>query len=90
MNNDNIIVNIQSSIKMTLGKIIYFDPFMIMDEMHDADIIFITHNHYDHFDIKSIDKVKNENTIVVVPKSMAVQINEIKFRDYIFLNPNDE
>ena len=54
MNTDNIEVNTQSSIRIKLDKTIYFDPFKIEDERHDADIIFITHAHYDHFDINSI------------------------------------
>jgi L-ascorbate metabolism protein UlaG (beta-lactamase superfamily) len=41
-------INTQSSIKIDN---IYFDPYLIKDEKHDAKIIFITHSHYDHFDI---------------------------------------
>ena len=90
MNINNIVVNTQSSIKINLNKIIYFDPYKIVSDIHDADIIFITHNHYDHFDNESINKIKNENTIVVAPKSMEEVISQIKFRDYIYLNPNEE
>lgn len=90
MNTDNIKINTQSSIKIILSKTIYFDPFKIDEEMHDADIIFITHEHYDHFDIESINNVKNDNTIIVAPKSMMNQINEIDFKDYVYLNPFDE
>lgn len=90
MNIDNIIVNTQSSIKLIFDKIIYFDPFKIEDNSNDADIIFITHDHYDHMDIDSINKVKNKNTIVVAPKSMEKVISKIDFRDYVYLNPGDE
>lgn len=90
MNINNIVVNTQSSVKINLNKIIYFDPYKIESDIHDADIIFITHNHYDHFDNESINKIKNENTIVVAPKSMEEVISQIKFRDYIYLNPNEE
>ena len=89
MNVDNIEINTQSSIRIVLNKIIYFDPFKFEKDNHDADIIFITHNHYDHFDIESIEKVKNNNTIIVAPKSMEEVIKEISFKDYIYLNPYD-
>jgi phosphoribosyl 1,2-cyclic phosphodiesterase len=46
---DKISVNTQSSIKINGDKIIYFDPFKIEKETHDADIIFFTHEHYDHY-----------------------------------------
>ena len=74
-----------SSIRFTLeNKIIYFDPFEIKDETHDANIIFITHSHFDHYSKKDIDKIINTNTIIVEPKSM-------KNRDYknvIYVNPS--
>ena len=61
----DIIINTQSSIKIDN---IYFDPFRIREEVHDAEMVFITHSHYDHFDIDSINKIKNDNTIFVVPR----------------------
>ena len=90
MNTNNITINTQSSIRIELDKIIYFDPFKIEENKHDADIIFITHNHYDHFDIKSIENVMNDNTVIVAPKSMEDVINQISFKKYIYLNPFDE
>ena len=51
-----ISINCHSSIKIVSDKIIYFDPFKIENDVHDADIIFITHDHYDHFSIEDIKK----------------------------------
>ena len=50
-------VNCQSSIKLTEEQIIYFDPLKV-EEMHDADYIFITHMHWDHFSKEDILKIK--------------------------------
>lgn len=90
MNVDNIFINIQSSIKMIFDKVIYFDPYKFEESFNDADIIFITHDHYDHFDIESINKIKNDKTIIVAPKSMEKSIGKFKFNKYIYLNPNEE
>ncbi len=49
-----ISINTHSSIKIKSDMVIYFDPYEIKKESHDADIVFITHNHYDHFDWKSL------------------------------------
>lgn len=47
---DNIEVNTQNSIRIASRVgIIYIDPLAINDEVHDADFILITHDHYDHF-----------------------------------------
>ncbi len=67
-------VNTQSSIKIIDGITIYIDPFQIEQEPHDADFILITHEHYDHFDIESIHKVKKENTILIVPDSIITKV----------------
>ena len=90
MRTNNIIINTQSSIRLELDKIIYFDPFKIEEYKNDADIIFITHNHYDHFDIDSIEKIKNGNTIVVAPKTMEEEIKSININNYILLEPNEK
>lgn len=74
MDLSNITVNAQSSIRIAGDKIIYFDPFCIEDEKHDADVIFITHEHFDHFQPESIAKVKNDKTVIVAPASMEKQI----------------
>ena len=51
-----------SSIKIKASKTIYFDPFKINQEFHDADYIFCTHSHYDHFSPEDIRKVIKEKT----------------------------
>ena len=38
--------------------------------LYDADIIFITHLHYDHFSPDDIKKIKNENTKIIVTKDL--------------------
>ena len=90
MNTNNIEINTQSSIRINMGKILYFDPFKINDKKCDADIILITHDHYDHFDIDSINNIKNDNTIIIAPNSIKDKFDNIKCNNYIFLNPNEE
>lgn len=90
MNTDYIEINTQSSIKLKLDKTIYFDPYKIEENKNDADIIFITHDHYDHMDPDSINKIKNANTIVIAPRSMEDTISKIVFKNYIYLEPYNE
>ena len=49
---------------------LYFDVFEMPTEPHDADILFITHDHFDHYSFEDAKKVINENTIVVTPDSL--------------------
>ena len=87
---DNITINTHSSIRLNLGKIIYIDPFEIKSVVHDADIILVTHEHYDHFDINSIEKIIKDDTILVFPMSMKNKIAGSGFKNLIFLNPYDK
>ena len=59
-----------ASIKLIGDKIIYFDPYKVVDEVHDADYIFITHDHYDHYDIESINNIKKDSTKIIVPECL--------------------
>jgi len=68
----NIEINCHSSIKIKGEKTIYIDPFKIQDQINDAHIIFITHNHYDHYSEEDIDKVINKNTIIVAPQTIDI------------------
>lgn len=92
MNLNNITVNTQSSIRIEGSKILYFDPFKIETDRHDADMIFITHEHYDHFEPESIMKLKNESTILVAPESMKKQVlstQGLTSDTCVFYNPNE-
>ena len=54
-----------SSIKIIGSKVIYIDPYKIKDNYNDADYIFCTHSHYDHFSKKDIEKVIKSDTIII-------------------------
>lgn len=66
----NITVNKQSSIRIAGSSVLYFDPFELSEKAQDADMIFITHEHYDHFQPESICKIVNKKTILIAPATM--------------------
>ncbi len=70
---DKISINLHSSIKVNGEKIIYFDPYKIEEKCSDADIIFITHDHYDHLDIASIKNIIKDTTIIVIPETLSCE-----------------
>ena len=63
------------------NKVIYFDPYKIEEESHDADIIFCTHSHYDHYSAEDIKKIKKDSTIIVATVDCEKQIKELGFDD---------
>ncbi|MEE0682985.1 MAG: MBL fold metallo-hydrolase [Bacilli bacterium] len=84
-------VNCQSSIKITGEKIIYFDPLKV-EESHDADLILITHTHWDHFSKEDILKIKKESTKIIGPKDSKEEILTLGFsEDNIYIvEPKEE
>ena len=69
---DSIDVFTHTSIRIKSGhSTMYFDPFQIEEEYHDADFIFLTHDHYDHYSPEDIKKVMGEHTTIIAPERMA-------------------
>lgn len=86
-----ISINAHASVRLeTNAGIIYFDPFSIKSSVGDADYIFVTHSHFDHFSPENIEKVANENTVFVIPKSMLAEMNGIDKERVIALSPSDK
>lgn len=71
-----------ASVKLTGEKVIYFDPYNIKKDYHDADYIYITHDHYDHYDEESINKVRNENTKIIVPMCLKDKEHNLLIEGY--------
>lgn len=87
---EKITINCHSSIRIEGEQVIYFDPFKIEKESHDADLIFITHDHYDHYDKDSIKKVMKETTKIVIPDKMATQVlGTFPSRNVVGVIPNE-
>ncbi len=59
------------------SKTIYIDPFNIKDGSEAADIILITHSHYDHCSFADIAKVAKEGTKIIVPPDCQSKITKL-------------
>lgn len=88
---ENIKVLCHSSIKICNEKVIYIDPFRINENYNDADIIFITHDHYDHYSEEDIDKVRKDETVIVAPEGLLTKLLNKGFKqDYIITVDSEE
>ena len=69
---DRITVNAHSSVRVeTAGRVLYVDPFALSAAPGDADLIFLTHDHFDHFSPEDVEKVMKPETVFVMPHSTA-------------------
>lgn len=87
---NNIEVLCHSSIRMNKGNIIYVDPFHIEENYQDADIILITHSHYDHFSEEDIEKVRKADTKIYVTEDYVENARQLGFSEnkIIGVKPN--
>lgn len=86
---DLITINTQSSIRIGGSKVLYFDPFRITDAAHDADLIFITHDHFDHFSPEDIRKIAKPDTLFVAPDSLRPVLQNADITNALFLIPGE-
>lgn len=86
----NFNVNCNNSIQLLGNKKIYIDPYELKEEVHDADYIFCTHSHYDHFSIKDIEKILKDNTkIITVLSAKEDAIKLVGKENVLIVEPNE-
>ncbi len=75
-------VLVHSAIRMVVdGKIIYIDPFSLEKNYNDADYICITHAHYDHYSPEDIEKVKKDDSIILITEDLYVNVLKLGFKE---------
>ena len=60
-------------------KVLYIDPFQISEDAKKADIILITHDHYDHCSLADIEKIARDGTIILCTadcQSIITKVNK--------------
>jgi L-ascorbate metabolism protein UlaG (beta-lactamase superfamily) len=60
--------------KITGEKTVYTDPFKIKNK-DVADLILITHPHYDHCSPEDVAKIQGPNTVIITPAECAAKLS---------------
>ena len=63
-----------ATFKIVNKKVIYIDPWKVK-EKDSADIILVSHSHFDHLSIEDVEKVRGEGGIVVTTSDSASQLS---------------
>jgi L-ascorbate metabolism protein UlaG (beta-lactamase superfamily) len=65
-----------SGFRLTVGKaVVYIDPYRVADAAPKADLILITHGHYDHFSPQDVEKLSGDRTWLVGPAAVAERVS---------------
>lgn len=52
------------------GATVYIDPYRVNDGPQ-ADVILVTHAHYDHYSPQDVEKLSGEDTVLIAPSAVA-------------------
>jgi len=64
-----------AAFQIKADKIIYIDPWKLRGTEEEADIILITHDHYDHCVPEDVAKIQGEKTVVVTTADCAQKLS---------------
>jgi len=78
------------SFKIKNGKTVIIDPFKIRPTTDKADILLISHEHFDHFSLDDIKKVVNENTTIVTIPAVKKELSSLKVKEVKVVKPGDK
>jgi L-ascorbate metabolism protein UlaG (beta-lactamase superfamily) len=65
-----------ASFHITVGRAhVYIDPYRVPDDAPAADLILITHGHYDHFSPQDVERLTKRETWLVGPAAVAERVS---------------
>ena len=74
------------------SKKIYIDPYKLSKEhenVSDADIVLVTHNHFDHLSIEDLKNIVNETTVIVSAQECLSQLKSLSVKESIGIDPRN-
>jgi L-ascorbate metabolism protein UlaG (beta-lactamase superfamily) len=65
-----------AAFRITVGRAtVYIDPYRVGEDAPPADLILITHGHYDHFSPQDIERLSQRDTWLVGPAAVAERVS---------------
>jgi L-ascorbate metabolism protein UlaG (beta-lactamase superfamily) len=63
-----------STIRIDGEKVIYIDPWKLRDPKR-ADLILISHSHYDHLSPEDVRKIQESDTVIITTQDCATELS---------------
>ena len=67
---------------------IYFDPYKIAEKT-EADLILISHDHFDHLSLEDLKKISTNKTTIVTANECLNKITGISYKEKIGIMPGE-
>lgn len=52
------------------GIVVYIDPWKLTESKHDADVVLVSHSHYDHYSSEDVAAVSTEDTELIASRDV--------------------
>lgn len=63
-----------SGFRIDGSKTVYFDPYQLAGRLPKADIVCITHDHFDHCSLDDVRMISTKNTLIVTDRTVSRQL----------------
>ncbi|RKY33077.1 MAG: MBL fold metallo-hydrolase [Candidatus Omnitrophota bacterium] len=67
------------SFRIDGSKVLYFDPWKLPQSSPKADIIFISHDHFDHCSKEDLKLISTKDAVIVTDKAAGQQLESVNF-----------
>ena len=78
------------SFRIKNGKTIIIDPFKIRPIPDKADILLVSHEHFDHLSLDDIKKVSSDKTTIVTIPAVKKELSSMKVKEVKAVKPGDK
>lgn len=71
------------------NKFVYIDPYQLKGNNEKADIILVTHSHYDHCSVQDIKMIAQHSTIIIAPPDCISKLSKLEIKGIKLVKPGD-
>lgn len=75
--------------KLKKDKVIYVDPYQLRGKAEPADLVFVTHEHFDHLSVDDLKKVVTPATTVITIAACEKAVNPLKPKSVRVVAPGE-
>ncbi len=75
--------------RLKKGKVVYVDPYQLGSKAEPADLVFVTHEHFDHLSIDDLKKVVTPRTTVVTIAACEKAVKGLNPKAVRIVSPGD-
>ena len=77
------------SFRLKNGKTVIIDPFKLRSDPGKADILLISHEHFDHMSLDDVKKVVTSDTTVITIQAVKRELSGLKVKEIRTVKPGD-